>query len=196
MLLHLPPARGHKALHAILLNLVAPLQRMAMRPGHAVALAIPPVAIHPLDGPEALPGMHHRVARRAGRNRRRHVAVQRGLGPGIGKVLGDFDLDVAQVALARAALALLLAGVVRLGRPRRAALHAAVPVVRDEGLALVALRRAVRVDVVDVREVRLELLVREDDDVVDVEESLAPCLEIRRVDDHFALADFVRHGVC
>lgn len=71
-------------------------------------------------------------------------------------MFGDLDLDVAQVSLAGDALALLFVRVVRLRGPRWAALEPAVPVVRDEGFALVSLRRAVGVDVVDVGEVGLE----------------------------------------
>ena len=70
--------------------------------------------------------------------------------------LDDLDLDVAQVARAGHALALALGRVVGLGRARGPADEAAVPVVRDEAVSLVPLRGAVRVDVVDVREVGLE----------------------------------------
>lgn len=75
------------------------------------------------------------------------------------EVLGDLDLDVAEIPLPCGPVALLLVRVVGLGRPRGPALQPAVPVVRDEGFALVALRGAVRVDVVDVREVGLESTV-------------------------------------
>lgn len=72
------------------------------------------------------------------------------------EVLSDLDLDVAQIALPRNALPFLLLGIRGLLGARGPAFQPAVPVVGDEALALVALRRAVRVDVVDVREVRLE----------------------------------------
>lgn len=90
-----------------------------------------------------------------------------GLGPGgskvrysshavPGEVLGDFDLDIAEVSLAGGAFALLFVRVVGFGGSGRAAFESAVPVVGDEGFALVALCGAVGVDVVDVREVGSE----------------------------------------
>jgi hypothetical protein len=62
---------------------------------------------------------------------------------------------------------------------------------RYERLSLVPLSRAVGIDVVDVRKVRLELLVRENDDIVNIEKPLPPRLEIRRVDDELALAESI-----
>lgn len=72
------------------------------------------------------------------------------------EVLRDFDLDIALVQLSCRAFALLLVGIVRLGRARRPALQTAVVVMGDEWLPLVALRGAVRVDIVHVGEVCLE----------------------------------------
>lgn len=54
------------------------------------------------------------------------------------------------------AFPLLLVRVVGFGGPGRAAFESAVPVVRDEGFALVALCGAVGVDVVDVGKVGSE----------------------------------------
>ena len=50
----------------------------------------------------------------------------------------------------------------------------------NEGLALVLLRAAVRVDVVDVGKVYLELFLCKRDSVIDVEQSLTPLVEVRR----------------
>lgn len=72
------------------------------------------------------------------------------------KVLGDLDLDIAEVALAGYALPFLLVGVCRFLGTGWSAFETAVPVVGYEAFALVALGRAVRVHVVDVREVGLE----------------------------------------
>lgn len=135
------------------------------------------VAIHPLNCPKLLP-RRGQVIRRSGRDpqlplagRREHgvrpverlAAVQGHVGAvvdvvesGAREVLCDFDLDVAQVELARDAVAALLGWVVGLFGARRAALEAAVPVVGDEGLLLVVLGRAVGVDVVYVWKVGFE----------------------------------------
>lgn len=72
------------------------------------------------------------------------------------EIFCDFDLDIAEVALAGCALALLFVWVAGLGGSGWAALEAAVPVVRDEELAFVFLGGAVGVDIVDVGEVGLE----------------------------------------
>lgn len=108
------------------------------------------VTIHPLNRPKLLPG-RGQVVRRGGRDpqlplprRREHgvrpverlAAVQGHVGAvvdvvegGAREVLCDFDLDIAQVELARDAVAALLGRVVGLFGAGRAALEAAVPVV-------------------------------------------------------------------
>lgn len=73
-----------------------------------------------------------------------------------GKVLGDLDLDVAEVSLSRGAFPLLLVRVVGFGGSGGSAFQSAVPVMRNEGLALVALGRAVRIDIVNMGKVGLE----------------------------------------
>lgn len=179
-LLHLLLLLRKVPLDAVLLDLVALRQRVPVGPCNAIALPVATVAVDPLDGPEPLPGPDvdgRRHERGVAGSRVEHDLSSR-------RVLGDLDLHVAQVALPRRPLALLLVGVVRLGRPRRAALHPAVPVVGDKGLALVALRRAVRVDVVHVGEVRLELLVGKDDHLIYIEQAFPPRVEARGVDDH------------
>ena len=50
----------------------------------------------------------------------------------------------------------------------------------NERLALVLLGAAVRVDVVDVGKVYLELFLCKRDGVIDVEQSFAPLVEVRR----------------
>lgn len=118
------------------------------------------------------------------------------------EVLGDLDLDVAEVAFSGSALALLLIGIVGLGRSRRASLESAVPVVRDEGLALVALCGTVRVDIIHMREICFEpaiyllisygsvwrrrlLLFAQGDHLVHIEQFLAPFRKTRWVDHNF-----------
>ena len=71
-------------------------------------------------------------------------------------VLRDLDLDVAEIPLPGSAFALLLARVVGLGGPRWTTLESTVPIVGDEGFALVALRRPMRVNVVDVRKIGMK----------------------------------------
>lgn len=97
------------------------------------------------------------------------------------KELGDLDLDIAEIALAGDSFPFLLFGIGRLFCAWRAALEAAVPVVRNEALALVSLGGAVRVDVVDVRKVGLELVLGQGDCVVDVEQALPPLVQMRGV---------------
>jgi hypothetical protein len=76
------------------------------------------------------------------------------------EVLRDLDLHITQISLPRNALPLLLIRIRRLLRSRRSTFQAAVPVVRHEALALVPLGRAVRVYVVNVREVCLEPIMQ------------------------------------
>lgn len=145
---------GKISLHAVLLDLVALGERVSVRARHAV-VARHAIAVDALDRPEALLLLLLAEGR------------QHGSGSGIqgvpvnvyrraGEVLGDADLDMAQVTLARAAFARLLGRIVGFGRAGGTAPHAAVPVVRDEWFSLVALGRAVRVDIVYVREIRFE----------------------------------------
>jgi hypothetical protein len=113
------------------------------------------------------------------------------------KVLCNLNLDIAQVPLARNPLPLLLVRVGGFLSPRWATFEAAVPVVGHEAFALVALRGAVRVDVVDVGKVGLEparawlalldaldmlerdvLFFVQSDVVVHGKQLLPPCLKI------------------
>ena len=49
---------------------------------------------------------------------------------------------------------------------------------RDEALPFVTLRRAMRVDIVDMGKVGLELLLGQGDDVVDMEQLLSPFVQV------------------
>ena len=149
--------------HAVLLDAIAILQRVLVGAEQGADEIVRVGAAHHgdlirLPLPTTRGPRTPAVLRRRRRRRRPALALPaaRARVGRAGEVLDDLDLDVAEVALARDALALLLGRVVGLGRARGPADEPAVPVVRDEGVPLVPLRRAVRVDVVDVREVGLE----------------------------------------
>lgn len=72
------------------------------------------------------------------------------------EVFGDLDLDVAQITLSSLPFAFLLVWVLRLGCTRRSAFHPAVKVMGNQGFALVFLSGTMGVNIVDVREIRLE----------------------------------------
>ena len=110
--------------------------------------------------------------------------VEFGLGHESGcarEIFCDFNLDIAQVPLSGCTPALLLIRITAFGSPRWSALEPAIPVVADERFALVLLGAAVRVDIVDVREVRLKLFFGKCDGLIDVEETFAPLNEVWRV---------------
>ena len=69
------------------------------------------------------------------------------------EILSDLNLHITQISLSRRSLPFLLRGVLGFWSPRRAAFKAAVPVMTNEGLALVFLGGAVGVYVVNVWEV-------------------------------------------
>jgi hypothetical protein len=154
-----------------------------MRTCYAIALAVPAVAIDALDRIVPLPSGPWVVGWNAGTNRhhaellllihrlpwlsRREevVRLRISLSSVWGKVrsqhsswevLRDLNLDIAEIALSSSALALLLVRIVGLRRSRRPSLQSAVPVVRDERLALVALSRTVGVDIIYMGEIRFE----------------------------------------
>lgn len=71
-------------------------------------------------------------------------------------VFCDLYLDVAKITLTSHTLTLLLVGIVGFGGAGRTALQATVPVVRYEGLALISLGGAVRVNVINMGPVCLK----------------------------------------
>jgi hypothetical protein len=80
--------------------------------------------------------------------------------PAAGEVFRNLDLDVAEISLSCRTLALFLGRVVGFGCPRRPAFQTTVPVVGYKWSALVALGRAMGVDIVNVREIGLESVER------------------------------------
>ena len=98
-----------------------------------------------------------------------------------GKIFCDLNLDVAQVPLSGCTPALLLVRIAAFGSPRWSALEPAIPVVADERLTLVLLGAAVRVDIIDVREIGLKLFFGKCDSLIDVEETFAPLVKVWRV---------------
>src|SRR5690242_7685100 len=105
--------------------------------GYTVALPVTSVSIHSLYRPQTLAWC---IRTRKGILAELYMSV--------GEILSDLDLDIAQITLTRSPLAFLLIWVVRLGCSWWATFHAAIPVVGDEGFSFVALRRAMRIDVV------------------------------------------------
>ena len=97
------------------------------------------------------------------------------------EIFCDLDFNIAQVPLPGCAPTLLLVGVAALGSARWSTLETAIPVMTYERLAFVFLSAAVRVDIVDMRKVGLKLFLGNGDDLIDVKETLAPLIEIRRV---------------
>lgn len=170
----------HPSYHTILLHFVAVLKGMLMRSCDTVPFPIPTVSIHPLQGIELFGRNRCYLHCRAhGRHppsidvcRNRHVRLRE---EGILQCIIQwwmqacllrklraieifcyFDLDIAQISLPGYALPFLLIWIGRLLRAGWSAFEAAVPVVRDEAFALMSLRGAVGIHIVDVGKVRLE----------------------------------------
>jgi hypothetical protein len=200
-----------------------------MRASYPIAFAIPAIPIDSLDCIVPLSRGSRVVGWNAGANRHhakllllihrlpglarceevtrlrfRLSSVWREVGPQhrSWEVFRNFDLDITEVAFSGSTLALLLIGIVGLGRSWRASLESAVPVVRDKGLALVALRGTVGVDIIHMGEICFEpatywlivygdiwrqhlLLFAQGNHLVHIEQLLAPFREARRVDHNF-----------
>ena len=148
------------ALHAVLLDLITLFQSVLVRPGDPITFAIVSVTIDALKRPIALAWLHgnglrqRQQAQAAALAGRRIARFRDDLGAR--EVFRYLDLNIAQVPLTDGTLALLFVRVVRLGSARWSALHAAIPIVRDKGLALIALSRTMGVDIVHVWKVNLE----------------------------------------
>lgn len=120
-----------------------------MWPSHTVAFAIAAVSVDSLDGPESLT-----LVSRGGSSCSSSILDL--VCFRAGEIFRDFDLDVAEVPFTSTASTTLLGRVFRLRGAWWTALHATVPVVGDEGLSFIALRRAMRIHIVHVWEIRLK----------------------------------------
>lgn len=72
------------------------------------------------------------------------------------KKFGYFYFDIAKIPLASNPFSFLFVWISRLLGTRRATLQAAVPVMRHEAFTFMPLRGAMRIDVVNMREICLE----------------------------------------
>ena len=178
-----PSTSINRAIHALNRIPLLPVRaRMTFRPdlpssiAHRIAIVIRTRVVLHHHLQISLPKHSIRAPEIRLRLPQRHRSHAQRLGLLAPKPLGNLDFDITQAQLALLALASLDVGIAAFLRPARAALEAAVPVVADEGFALVFLGGAVGVHVVDVREVGEELGLGEVQGVGDVEEGGAPLI--------------------
>lgn len=165
---HLPP-------HTIPFDSIAFLYRVLMlssfvflptrTTAHSLNSVIPRTACSRMSSRQSLTRCQHskRLRRLTAISHEIHSCINSGTEVGLchhgcrtGKILGDFDLDIAQISLSCRSSALLLAWIVCLRCARWSALQSTVPVMGHEGFAFVPLRGSMRINVVHVRKVGLK----------------------------------------
>lgn len=169
------------SLDTVLLHLIAVFQSMLVRACHAVGFLVTAVPIDSLDSVilspscsrmaqgKACAGCQHTKRLRwrpPGLTRSEEIVcsgdvVLRTFEPRIfgaffrrfSGVFGDLDFHVAEIPLTSSSLSLSFLGIIGLGCSWRPPFQTTVPIMGYEGFSLVTLRRSMRVNVVNVREV-------------------------------------------